>query len=110
MRNLSKFRERIIFQKPAKQTEASGQKVPEWEFVCIRHAQILPKAAAETIRNKQLRAETTHVVVVPSDVEVQGITPKHRILWGTRKLNIITNINRDGQEVERELEVKERMR
>ena len=110
MRNLAKFRERIEIQKPAKKLETSGQKTPEWEFVCIRYAQILPKAAAETIRAEQLRAETTHVVVIPSDIEVQNITPNHRIKWGPRILNIVSNINRDGKEIERELEVKERMK
>lgn len=110
MRTLAKYRFRITVQTPAKTTADTGQKKPAWVPFITRYAQILPKAAAEAFRNSQLRAETTHVVVVPSDSQTRQIKPKDRILWGTRKLQILSNTNRDGMEIEREIEAKERIR
>lgn len=109
-RDLSKFRERVTVQNPNKAAAGSGQLVPAWAVWIKRHAQILPKATAEGIRVGQLRSETTHVVVLPSDAEVQEIKAKDRILWGTRTLHVLGNINRDGKEIERELECRERNR
>ncbi len=91
-----RLRERVTIQTEDVTRDASGQELKTWPDVATVWAQVLPGASAERFLASagQRVAEVTHTVRIRYRA---GITPKMRLVWETRILEIISIVDPDGR-------------
>lgn len=84
------FRHKVVIQTPSVSTNGSGEVTETWSTHCTRFAEIEPLQATEqaNVSLKQTLAEVGYRVKVWSDTETRTITPKMRIQYDGRTLNI----------------------
>lgn len=85
-------------------TDAGVKESPVSSFA-VRWARVIPSAGKETWRNEILSAETTHVVELRE--YTAGVTPKMRVVWGSRTLEIISVRHDEMRHRETTLECRE---
>jgi SPP1 family predicted phage head-tail adaptor len=96
-----KLRHIITIQQPALAADGVGEPVPTWgTFAANIYAQITPLNGAERIQGNQINATVTHNVRTRY---MPGVTPKMRILYGSRTLQITNVQNIDERDRELEL-------
>ena len=61
----------------------------------------------EVIRGRQMEATATHLVQVLSTPRTRAIQPNWRLVWGTRKLNILSNLDAMGRQEDLALQARE---
>jgi SPP1 family predicted phage head-tail adaptor len=77
-------------------TDVYGKTVRTWETYATVFAQVTPTSNSESINGLQLNSSTTHAVMIRYRDDVQS---NHRILFGSRILNIQSVRNLDEMKV-----------
>lgn len=91
-----RLRERITIQTENVTRDASGQELKTWDDVATVWANVTPGASSERFLASagQRVAEVTHTVRLRYRA---GITPKMRLAWETRVLEILSVVDPDGR-------------
>lgn len=91
-----RLRERLTIQQQSVTRDASGEQLIAWTEVATVWGQVSPGASNERFLASagQRVAEVTHTARIRYR---SGITPKMRILWETRVLEIISVVDPDGR-------------
>lgn len=87
------LRDKIVFQVATETSDGAGGTTRAWSDVATRRALIEPMNGGEAFRAGVTRSTQFYRVSVRW---FDGITPKHRILWGTVPLDIRTCADPDG--------------
>jgi SPP1 family predicted phage head-tail adaptor len=100
-----KLTSKITIQRDCGKTrDAHGQPVENWEQFHECWAQIKPTSGRERYIDQQLLAEATHEVAIRYKA---GITPKMRVLYGSRIFDITVVHDIEERHVEMRLICKE---
>lgn len=91
-----RLRERVTIQQESVTRDGSGEQLKSWTEVATVWAAVTPGASSERFLASagQRVAEVTHTVRIRYRA---GITPKMRLLWETRILEIISVVDPDGR-------------
>lgn len=91
-----RLRERVTIQQQSITRDASGEELITWSDVATVWAQVLPGASSERFQAAagQRVAEVSHTVRIRFRA---GITPKMRLVWETRVLEILSIVDPDGR-------------
>ena len=91
-----KLRERVTIQRETVTRDSFGAEVNPWKDVTTVWASVRPGASGERFISAadQMQATITHTVRIRQRA---GISPKMRLLWGTRKLDIQSVVDPDGR-------------
>ena len=84
--------------------DSYGQWVPSWTKLVDWHGSIEPLSGNELWRAQQVQAEVTHRIRIRYRA---SITPRNRIVFGTRNFDILAVLNHDEKNRELELLCKE---
>lgn len=105
-KGLGSFRERVSIQAATRSRDAEGGFANSWATVTdgTVWAAIEPISGGETARGRKVDAKVTHTVRMQY---FAGVTNQHRILYGSRALNIVRVLNLDERGVEIELDCRE---
>lgn len=87
---IGQLRHRISVQSETMATDASGGALPTYSTIDTRWAKIDPLEGRELYNAQQTVAGTTHKIAMRF---YSGLTPKHRLLYGTRIFRIISVLN-----------------
>lgn len=90
------LRHRIDLQSYTDYTDIYGKTDRAWVTYATVWAQITPTSSIESINGLQLNTNTTHAVLIRYNSSVQA---NHRILFGTRILNIQGMRNLDEMKI-----------
>lgn len=95
-----KLKHRVTIQQVTETTKPSGERSQSWGTLATVWASIVPLSGRELWNASQAQPDVTHTVTMRSggDVTRDTITPKHRILHGSRVLNVLSirDENEDG--------------
>lgn len=91
------------------EVNAGGEVTETWTTLCTKRASIEPVQGREYWDGKQTLADQNHVVKIDYDSVCATITPKGRILFGTRVFDIITKTNPREANQELHFMCKERL-
>lgn len=93
-RQIGPMRHKVVIEKlPDTDTQAtSGEVSSSFEELSTVHAAIRPMSGKEKERAQHLDAKVTHKITLRF---LDDVTPKMRILFGTRVFNIIDTLNID---------------
>lgn len=83
------LRHRIVIQSVTETRDSFGQPQPSWSTFAERYAEILPQSGREYLAARTITPELTHLVRLRG---VTGVTPKMRVLLGTRVLDILAAV------------------
>lgn len=101
------LRHRVEIQEANETQDNSGFPVPSWPAVFTNvKAFVEPLSGTELFEARQLHAEVTHRITARY---LAGITPKHRIQWGTRVFDILAVLNLEERSLLLEIMAKERV-
>jgi len=100
------LRERVTIERPQKSLKDSGQqKVVTWKYVAgPLPAKVIGVGGRENRRGEQIEASVDYIVRIRY---LQGVTPKMRVDWFGRKLEISRAIDRFGDRMELDLHCTE---
>lgn len=90
--NIGKFRHRITIQQTANVQDSDGSVVEDWSVHAIAHASIEPISGREYFAAQSTQAEVTHRINMRY---LAGVTPKMRVVFGSRVFEILSVINVD---------------
>jgi len=96
-----KLRHRVLVQKPTNRRTASGAVADEWETHCERWSDVRAAQGSERLAADQLVSVTPFAVTLRFDAETRQITPKMRIVYAGRVLDIESVLTVD--ELKREI-------
>lgn len=99
-----KLRQRVEIQARTTTQDSFGAPVPSWATVATVWANVLDQGSRELWQAQQVRPDLTTLVTIRY---YAGLTPRHRIKYGSRILNIDSVANPDGQKREHSLMCKE---
>ncbi len=103
------LRHRITAQTVSETADGHGEPVPTWTDLLTVGAKVMPLRGGERMAAQQTQAEVTHKVLVRYSATMAGLTAKDRIVWGSRTLEVLANINVGERNRELEIWVKERV-
>lgn len=90
---------RVEIQRDAGTTQnAANEEIEDWRKVATVWASIVPLSGTERIVAEQTQADVTHTVTLRYRA---GVTPKMRIIYGERRLEILSVV--EGLKRRREL-------
>lgn len=91
-----RLRERVTIQQQSATRDGSGEELITWPDVATVWARVTPGGSSERFLASagQRVAEVTHTIHLRYRA---GITPKMRIVWETRILEIISVVDPDGK-------------
>lgn len=81
----------MAIQSASEARDAGGKVTYTWSTLHTVRAGFLSHAGREFVQAQQIRADMTHLVELRW---YSGLTTKHRLLFGTRELNILAIDNR----------------
>lgn len=84
--NVGTMRDRVTIQRGTDTRDAYGQPITTWATVGTYYADLHHLSGREAVNALQIKAEATHKVTLRY---VVPITPKDRLLFGTRVFNIV---------------------
>jgi SPP1 family predicted phage head-tail adaptor len=84
------LRHRVIIQRVNEAQNDTGEIVQSWATYVSAWCQILPLSGSEFIAARQANAEVTHTIKCRY---YRGITPRMRILYGSRVFEILAVMN-----------------
>lgn len=93
-----KLKHRITIQAATETRNDTGDVLKSWATFADRWASIEPLTGRELMKAQQVSSEVTHKVTIRY---LAGVTPQHRILFGSRVFNI--NSVLDSMEQHKEL-------
>lgn len=104
-----RLRERVAIQTATVTQNTSGEEISSWATATTVWAQILPGAVSERFSAAagQRASEITHTVRIRYRSD---ITPKKRLLWGMRILEILGQMDPDGRTTDLLIMCKEELR
>lgn len=82
---IGKLRHRVSLQSAVDAADSFGQPIRTWSTYATVWAQVVPTSGDESPLANQLHGSTTHKVTIRHRT---GVDVGHRILFGTRVLNI----------------------
>lgn len=95
-----KLQHRVTIQTCTETVAQSGARLQAWSTLATVWASVVPVSGSEPWNADQAQPNVTHTVTLRSggDVTRATITPKNRILYGSRVLNIVSirDENEDG--------------
>jgi SPP1 family predicted phage head-tail adaptor len=94
MTGVGAMRDRVKVQSRTTLTSELGEAVADWATDAVRWAKVEPISGGELWRARQVQAESTHTVTLRF---YPGLTTRHRIVLGSRVLEILNVIDRDGE-------------
>ena len=83
---------------------AKGEKSPVWTTFKTVYASVLPNTGDETMRGVSSESEITHNITIRYNAT---ITPKHRVLWGSRVFTISNVLNKAERGIWQTIKAKE---
>ena len=92
-----KLRHWITIQVANKEPNEHGQLIEAWRDFWSGNASVSPTSGSESFSGKQTKATATHRIETRF---VDGVTPKMRIKFGSRTLNIESAIDPDERGIE----------
>ena len=98
------LRHRIVLQVAGEGPDGIGGVTTTWTTFKTVWAAIWPLKGAEYIASMQVTSEITHKIRIRY---LSGLTPKHRIKWGSRYFDIEAVINPDERNIYFEMMCKE---
>lgn len=98
-----RLRKRITVQSVTESKDSYGQPLETWSTYAIRYADILPTSGREYVAAQQRFSEEITLLRIRYDSISKNITPKMRIKYGTRTLNIESAINE--QELNKHIQI-----
>jgi len=98
------LRHRITIQTPSETSDGIGGMTTTWSTFKKIWAAIWPLRGAEYLAAMQITSEITHKIRIRY---LSGVTPKMRILFGTRYFDIQSIINPDERNIYLELMCRE---
>lgn len=81
------MRFRIEIQANTPTTTGKGEHVQSWTTVTSRWASIAPASGQRFVASEQIRDQVSHKIVIRY---YAGLTPRHRIKFGSRIFNILS--------------------
>lgn len=104
-----RLRERVAIQSATVTQNSSGEEIPVWATDATVWASVLPGAVSERFSASagQRASEITHTVRIRYR---DDITPKKRLRWGTRILEILGQMDPDGRTTDLLIMCKEELR
>lgn len=84
------LRRRVEIQANTPAANSLNQPIDSWATVATRWASIEPASGTRFTASEQTRTLTTHKVVIRY---YPGLTPKYRIVYGSRVFNILQILN-----------------
>ena len=87
-----KLRHRVQVQSDTVTIDAAGGHSHAFSTVATRWASIEPQGGREFIEAGRVDADVTHIVKMR---HYSGLTPQHRLMYGSRVLNIANVVNMD---------------
>lgn len=82
------LRRKVIIQVNSPTQDARGEPDDAWSTAWTIWAAIYPQTGSETKAGEQTVPQITHKIRIRYSSTISGITPAHRILWGTRIFEI----------------------
>lgn len=99
---------RVIVQKRSENTVTElNEPVESWQTFCTRWASIQGSSGREYVAAEQSKADTTHKVRMRADSKTREITPKMRLVSGSRVFEITSAIDVESRHVEMMLDCRE---
>jgi SPP1 family predicted phage head-tail adaptor len=83
---------RVDLQSVAFTQNSLKENIPAYTTEATVWAQLRPLSGRESFIAQQVNADVTHEIIIRY---YSGLTPKHRILFGTRQFDIISVLNKD---------------
>ena len=102
MRGAGKFDKRVsVLEKTEEEQNEYGHFPENWRVAFSRWAEFQTAGGKEFRQQEQVQAEVSHRIVLRSDNQTRGITPKHRIGFNDRVFEITksVDVNEGLQEV-----------
>lgn len=90
------LRRRLAIQANTPAPNSLNQPLDSWSTVATVWGQIVPTSGQKFTASEQVRNATTHKVIIRY---FAGLTPRHRILYGSRVFNILQVINEEEMSV-----------
>lgn len=103
---IGRLKDRVRLERLGETLAASGQPTSQWAMVTEAWAGIEPISGRERIAGDQVMSDLTHRVMMRYRA---GVTPKMRLVNGTRTLEIVSVIDRDNRHEQLELLCTERV-
>ena len=100
----AKLNSKIIIQQKAAPFDANGEPDGTWSTFATVFACIKPTGGTERYINQQVVSEATHQIAIRYK---SGITPKMRVLYGSRVFDIVQVHDREERHTEMWLVCKE---
>lgn len=94
------LRHRITVQVKSLVTDNMGGWTETWATFATVSAAIWPVSAKEQITGAKLEGEVTHRIRIRY---LSGLLPSHRVLFGTRYLNIVSIVNVEERKIQMDL-------
>lgn len=88
--NSGDLRHRVIIQSQGEGVESGGEIIPQASNVATVWAAIRPRGGSESVTGPQVTGTVTHDVYVRYQSALASIAPKWRVLFGSRRLHIVS--------------------
>ena len=92
MPRIGAMRERVVIQAGAGAADGYGGRTSDWSAVATVWAEVAPIGGRERAQAEQLEGVVTHRVTIRHRTDV---TAAHRLLWGSKALNVRAVTNPD---------------
>jgi SPP1 family predicted phage head-tail adaptor len=87
------LRDKVTIQRKSTSRGAAGGEVNSWVDLAEVWAGIMPLSGRELASQRSIYADATHKILIRYRDDV---TPKMRVLFGTRQFDIASSLNMDG--------------
>lgn len=87
--NPNKLHHKITFQRASSTVADFGHRVDGWTNIATVFADVRPMGSNERMAAMQMQSGGTHVVTVRYQSDLESLTGKDRVLFGSRTFNIV---------------------
>lgn len=101
--SIGERRMRVTFQRSTETQSSSGEIAQTWAKLADSWALVQPLKGREFFEVNSTQSDVTTRIVVRSQTLLEGLTPKDRVIWGTKTYDIRSVIFRDHRRKEIEL-------
>lgn len=92
------MRHKVALQRATRTKDTtSGQVSLSWLTIATVRAAINPLSGREFFAAQQAKSNVSHRVTIRNSTDVNDLTPKDRVLFGSRALNIVSVIRPEEQ-------------
>lgn len=100
---IGRKRHRVTCQRRVTTLDSYGAESTSYTNLHTCWASIVPLRGREFLTAQQVQAEVTHRIFINHNAVTGTLTPKDRVLYGTRKFDVLSALNVD--EGDREIEI-----